>query len=105
MIVMKVDLAFGKTGISVRSPIGEAAGRLGARRTQLPDCGSTRGSPARPAQRLANPAMKSHALPPEAQQLASKTFRLWQANPNHPSLRYRRLDHRENLAFKSVATV
>ena len=51
--------------------------------------------------------MKSHAiprfwrlfqaLPPQVQQLAVKTFRLWQRNPNHPSLRYRRLENRENL--------
>ena len=27
-----------------------------------------------------------HGLPPEAQRLASKTFGLWQTNPNHPSL-------------------
>lgn len=38
-----------------------------------------------------------HALPPEVQRLAVKTFRLWQRNPNHPSLCYRRLEDRENL--------
>lgn len=38
-----------------------------------------------------------HALPADAQRLAVKTFRLWQRNPNHPSLRYRRLANRENL--------
>jgi hypothetical protein len=38
-----------------------------------------------------------HGLPLEVQRLAVKTFRLWQRNPNHPSLRYRRLENRENL--------
>jgi hypothetical protein len=38
-----------------------------------------------------------HALPADAQRLAVMTFRLWQRNPNHPSLRYRRLANRENL--------
>ena len=46
-----------------------------------------------------------HGLPPEARRLASKTFRLWQANPNHPSLRYRRLEDRENLVIKGPYAV
>ena len=37
-------------------------------------------------------------LPTDVQRLAVKNYRLWQANPNHPSLRYRRLEGRENLA-------
>jgi len=37
------------------------------------------------------------ALPADVQRLAVKNYRLWQANPNHPSLRYRRLEGRENL--------
>jgi hypothetical protein len=36
-------------------------------------------------------------LPEEVQRLAVKSYRLWQANPNHPSLRYRRLEGRESL--------
>jgi hypothetical protein len=36
-------------------------------------------------------------LPADVQRLAVKNYRLWQANPNHPSLRYRRLEGRDNL--------
>src|SRR5260370_23163377 len=36
-------------------------------------------------------------LPTGVQRLAVKNYRLWRANPNHPSLRYRRLEGRENL--------
>jgi hypothetical protein len=32
-----------------------------------------------------------HALPAEIQKLASKNYQLWRVNPNHPSLRFRRL--------------
>jgi hypothetical protein len=38
-----------------------------------------------------------HALPAEVQRLAVKAYRLWQVNPHHPSLRYRRLEGREDL--------
>jgi hypothetical protein len=31
------------------------------------------------------------ALPSEVQDLAVKNYRLWRRNPNHPSLRFRRL--------------
>ena len=36
-------------------------------------------------------------LPKDVQRLAVKNCRLWHANPNHPSVRYRRLEGRENL--------
>ena len=36
-------------------------------------------------------------LPADVQRLAVKNYRLWQENPNHPSLRYRQLEGRENL--------
>jgi mRNA-degrading endonuclease RelE of RelBE toxin-antitoxin system len=36
-------------------------------------------------------------LPNDVRRLAVKNYRLWQADPNHPSLRYRRLEDRENL--------
>ena len=36
-------------------------------------------------------------LPVDIQRLAVKNYHLWQANPSHPSLRYRRLEGRENL--------
>jgi hypothetical protein len=36
-------------------------------------------------------------LPADVQRLAAKNYRLWRADPNHPSLRYRRLVGRENL--------
>ena len=38
-----------------------------------------------------------HGLPADIQRIAVKAFRLWQGNPNHPSLRYRRLEGRENF--------
>ncbi|MDP2998364.1 MAG: hypothetical protein Q8N47_12830 [Bryobacterales bacterium] len=38
-----------------------------------------------------------HGLPADVQRLAVKTFRLWQGDPNHPSLRHRRLEGREDL--------
>ena len=41
-------------------------------------------------------------LPTEVQRLAVKNYRLWQANPNHPSLRYRRLEGTENLVTLRV---
>ena len=43
-----------------------------------------------------------HALPPEVQRLAVKTFRLWQRNPNHPSLRYRRLEDELLRSYPSL---
>ena len=36
-----------------------------------------------------------HALPSEVQNLAVKNYRLWQRDPHHPSLRFRRLQGRE----------
>lgn len=33
----------------------------------------------------------SHALPAEVQELAIKNYRLWRTDPQHPSLRFRRL--------------
>jgi len=36
-------------------------------------------------------------LPADIQRLAVKNYHLWRANPNHPSLRYRRLEGRESL--------
>ncbi|MDW8345007.1 MAG: hypothetical protein RMM51_11020 [Verrucomicrobiae bacterium] len=32
-----------------------------------------------------------HELPPAAQQLAIKTYRLWRQNPRHPSLHFKKL--------------
>ena len=32
-----------------------------------------------------------HTLPPDAQELAVKTYYLWLRSPNHPSLHFRRL--------------
>ena len=37
-----------------------------------------------------------HALPAEIQALAVKNYHLWQANPNHPSLHFRRLQGSED---------
>jgi len=34
--------------------------------------------------------------------LAVKNYSLWRVNPNHPSLRFRRLEGRENLATVRV---
>jgi hypothetical protein len=46
-----------------------------------------------------------HELPVDVQRLAVKSYRLWRVNPNHPSLRYRRLEGRDNLAtIRSVIT-
>ena len=39
-----------------------------------------------------------YKLPDEAQDLALKNYRLWLDNPSHPSLRFRRLEGKENLA-------
>jgi mRNA-degrading endonuclease RelE of RelBE toxin-antitoxin system len=36
-------------------------------------------------------------LPSEVQRLAEKNYRLWQTNPHHPSLRYRRLQGHDDL--------
>jgi hypothetical protein len=35
-----------------------------------------------------------HALPAEVQELAVKNYRLWQRDPQHPSLHFRRLQGR-----------
>lgn len=43
-----------------------------------------------------------HELPVDVQGLAVKSYRLWRVNPNHPSLRYRRLEGRDNLATVRV---
>jgi hypothetical protein len=43
-----------------------------------------------------------HELPADVQRLAVKNFRLWQANPSHSSLRYRRLGGRENLVTARI---
>ena len=37
-----------------------------------------------------------HALPVGVQDLAAKNYRLWQRDPNHPSLRFRRLQGSED---------
>jgi hypothetical protein len=37
-------------------------------------------------------------LPADIQRLAVKNYHLWRTNSNHPSLRYRRLEGRGNLA-------
>jgi hypothetical protein len=42
-----------------------------------------------------------HALPEEVQRLAVRNFRMWQANPSHPSLRYRRLEGKEDYPNNS----
>jgi hypothetical protein len=39
-----------------------------------------------------------HDLPEDIQRLAEKNYHLWQTNPSHPSLRFRRLEGREDLA-------
>jgi len=36
------------------------------------------------------------ALPADIQDLAAKNYRLWQRDPNHPSLRFRRLENSDN---------
>ena len=41
-------------------------------------------------------------LPEDIQRLAVKNYRLWQTDPNHPSLRFRRLEGRENLVTVRV---
>ena len=43
-----------------------------------------------------------HELPADVQRLAVKNYSLWRVNPNHPSLRFRRLEGRENLATVRV---
>jgi hypothetical protein len=57
------------------------------------------------------------SLPPEIQELAVKNYRLWRADPNHPSLRFRRLkgstdrftirvgDHVRALGILSAETI
>lgn len=39
-----------------------------------------------------------HQLPSEAQDLTTKSYHLWLRNPSHPSLRFRRLEGKEDLA-------
>jgi hypothetical protein len=41
-------------------------------------------------------------LPNDVQHLAVKNYRLWKANPHHPSLRYRRLRGRDKLVSVRV---
>jgi len=41
-------------------------------------------------------------LPADVQQVAVKNFRLWRADPTHPSVRYRRLRDRENLVTARI---
>lgn len=36
------------------------------------------------------------SLPADVQKLATKTYDLWRKDPNHPSLRFRRLQGNEN---------
>jgi len=36
-------------------------------------------------------------LPADVQRIAVQNYELWLANPNHPSLRYRRLKGRDNV--------
>ena len=43
-----------------------------------------------------------HDLPQDIQRLAVKNDERWQSNPNHPSLRYRRLEGREELVTVSL---
>jgi hypothetical protein len=43
-----------------------------------------------------------HHLPQDIQRLAVKNYQLWQSNPNHPSLRYRQLEGREELVTARV---
>ena len=41
------------------------------------------------------------ALPQDIQALAVKNYRLWRLNPNHPSLRFRRLQgHAERFSIR-----
>lgn len=41
-------------------------------------------------------------LPTDVQRLAEKSYRLWKANPHHPSLRYRRLQGRDDLVSARI---
>ena len=42
------------------------------------------------------------SLPADVQRLAERNYRLWQANPHHPSLRYRRLEGHDDLVSVRV---
>jgi hypothetical protein len=41
-------------------------------------------------------------LPQETKETAVRNFRLWQENPHHPSLRYRRLQGKDDLVTVRV---
>jgi hypothetical protein len=41
-------------------------------------------------------------LPPDVQRIAVRNYQLWLANPGHPSLRYRRLQGRDNVVTVRV---
>ena len=41
-------------------------------------------------------------LPEDVQRLAVKNYHLWRSNPSHPSLRYRRVEGREDLVTVRV---
>ena len=43
------------------------------------------------------------ALPPEVQQQARRVYLLWKANPNHPSLRFKRVDEEEPIYSARVS--
>lgn len=42
-------------------------------------------------------------LPPEVQQQARKGYLRWKANPNHPSLRFKRVDEEEPIYSARVS--
>jgi len=48
-----------------------------------------------------------NALPPEIQSLARKGFKLWQHNPSHPSLHFKRVGQywsvRVGIAYRALA--
>lgn len=43
------------------------------------------------------------ALPTEVQQQARKAYLLWRTNPNHPSLRFKRVDEEESIYSARVS--
>ena len=45
-----------------------------------------------------------HSLPQDVQDLAVKNYRLWRSNPNHPSLRYKRLEDLKGLVAVRVGS-
>jgi mRNA-degrading endonuclease RelE of RelBE toxin-antitoxin system len=42
-------------------------------------------------------------LPQEVQQQARKAYLMWKANPNHPSLRFKRVDEQEPIYSARVS--